>query len=98
MSALKGQGEKDIIQAILQMCNATEVSEVQVALNERQLDLVTIAVESLKKIDTVAAQNLPWDFWTIDLREAIYKLGELTGEEVTEEIHKRIFSKFCIGK
>ncbi len=98
MSALNGQGEKEMIQAILNISNATEISEIDVALNERQLDLVALAVEALEKIDEIATQNLPWDFWTIDLREAIYKLGELTGEEVTEEIHKRIFSKFCIGK
>ncbi len=98
MSALNGQGEKEMIQAILNIANATEISEIDVALNERQLDLVALAVEALEKIDEIATQNLPWDFWTIDLREAIYKLGELTGEEVTEEIHKRIFSKFCIGK
>ena len=98
MSALNGQGQKEMIQAILNISNATEISEIDVALNERQLDLVALAVEALEKIDEIATQNLPWDFWTIDLREAIYKLGELTGEEVTEEIHKRIFSKFCIGK
>ncbi len=98
ISALTGKGEKEMIQAILKIFNATEVAGIQAALNERQLDLVTLAVEALEKIETIAAQNLPWDFWTIDLREAIYKLGELTGEEVTEEIHSRIFSKFCIGK
>ena len=98
MSALTGKGEQAIIQAILEMADATKISGIEVALNERQLDLVRLAVKALEEIDTIAEQNLPWDFWTIDLREAIYKLGELTGEEITEEIHKRIFSKFCIGK
>ncbi len=98
MSALTGKGEKEMIEAILKIFNATKVSGIQVALNERQLDLVTLAIKALERIDTIAAQNLPWDFWTIDLRDAIYKLGELTGDEVTEEIHNRIFSKFCIGK
>ena len=67
-------------------------------MNERQLELVKHAINSLDRLEKVAEQKLPWDFWTIDLREAIYKLGELTGEKVTEALLERIFSKFCIGK
>ena len=54
--------------------------------------------DSLHTIRTLAAQQLPWDFWTIDLREAIRALGEITGEEITEAVLDRVFSRFCIGK
>ena len=54
--------------------------------------------ESLENINKVFDEKLPWDFWTIDLRQAINYLGELTGEDLTENLLDNIFSKFCIGK
>ncbi len=98
ISALTGKGEENLIQALLKVCGANEIHCLEVALNERQRDLATQAAEALARTKDVANQNLPWDFWTIDIREAIHKLGELTGAEVTEEILNRIFSRFCIGK
>jgi tRNA modification GTPase len=49
-------------------------------------------------VQETIAGDLPWDFWTIDLREAIKSLGEVTGEELVESVLDRIFSRFCIGK
>ena len=83
---------------LLKICGANTTSGIEVALNQRQLDLVKDAAKSIDQIKEVAKQRLPWDFWTIDLREAIYKLNQVTGEEVTEALLDRIFSRFCIGK
>ena len=71
---------------------------VLLALNQRQRDLAARAAAALARSQEVAAQQLPWDFWTIDLREAIRALGEITGEELTEAVLDRVFSRFCIGK
>ncbi|WP_269622263.1 tRNA uridine-5-carboxymethylaminomethyl(34) synthesis GTPase MnmE [Prochlorococcus marinus] len=98
ISALTGEGESEMIEALLKLCDANKIESLEIALNQRQLDLVQLAASALEKIETVAEQKLPWDFWTIDLREAVFRLGELTGEEITEAVLDRIFSKFCIGK
>jgi tRNA modification GTPase len=70
----------------------------EIAINQRQAAALTRAKVSLAQVQTTIADGLPLDFWTIDLRGAIQALGEITGEEVTESVLDRIFSRFCIGK
>ena len=98
LSALTGQGEGALIEAVLKACGASEALGLVVALNQRQQELAAAAAVALARSAEAAEQNLPWDFWTIDLRQAIRSLGEITGEEVTEAVLERIFSRFCIGK
>lgn len=50
------------------------------------------------RVSDSVAQELPIDFWTIDMRSAIIALGEVTGDEITEQILDNVFSRFCIGK
>ena len=98
LSAHTGDGEADLVRALLAQCGALGEQPLLLALNERQVDLAATAAAALQRSDAVAAQGLPWDFWTIDLREAIQCLGAITGEELTESVLDRIFSRFCIGK
>jgi len=98
ISAKTGEGEDDLIKYLLKKCGSSQTHGLDIALNERQLDLAKSTMESLENIDKVFNENLPWDFWTIDLRQAINYLGELTGDDLTESLLDNIFSKFCIGK
>jgi tRNA modification GTPase len=98
ISALTGQGRDALVERLLERCGATEVQGLQVALNTRQRDLAASAAEALGRSLEAAAAQLPWDFWTIDLRGAVRSLGEITGEEVSEAVLDRVFSRFCIGK
>ena len=98
ISAKTGQGEDDLMNSLLKLCGSSQIHGLDIALNERQLDLAKLAMESLENIDKVFEEKLPWDFWTIDLRQAIHHLGELTGDDLTESLLDNIFSKFCIGK
>ena len=98
LSAQTGDGESALVQALLAQCGSLSEQPLLIALNQRQSDLAACAAEALQRSEEVAAQGLPWDFWTIDLRQAIQSLGEITGEELTEAVLDRIFSRFCIGK
>ena len=98
ISALHGDGREQLAAALLRLCGAGDLEGLQVALNARQRDLAAAAATALAASQEAAREQLPWDFWTIDLREAVRRLGEITGEEVSEAVLDRVFARFCIGK
>ena len=100
LSAVQNQGIEDLEKTII---NAVQNQELQaanldLAINQRQAAALTRAKIALEQVKKTIDQDLPFDFWSIDLRTAIQALGEITGEEVTESVLDRIFSRFCIGK
>ncbi len=98
ISAATGAGIEDLVVTLLARGGSSGDQGIAVALNRRQADLAASAAASLERSLEAAEQQLPWDFWTIDLRAAALCLGEITGEEVSEAVLDRIFSRFCIGK
>jgi tRNA modification GTPase len=99
-SALQNQGIEELEQAILNAARAGKVqaANLDFAIDRRQAAALARAQTSLQQVQKTISESLPFDFWTIDLRGAIQALGEVTGEDVTESLLDRIFSRFCIGK
>jgi tRNA modification GTPase len=99
-SAAKCRGIDALENAILDAVHTGNIqaSNLDLAINQRQAAALTRAKTSLQQVQATIDNSLPLDFWTIDLRGAIQALGEVTGEEVTESILDKIFSRFCIGK
>lgn len=99
-AASQQQGIEDLEAAILQCIHQDAISaaNLEVAINQRQKACLLRVVQSLANVQIAIADQLPLDFWTIDLRDAISAIGEITGEEVTESVLDQIFSRFCIGK
>ncbi len=99
-SATNNQGIDLLETAILQSLKQGDISaaNLEISINQRQAAALTRAQVALEQVNQTIQDGLPLDFWTIDLRTAIQALGEITGEEVTESVLDRIFSRFCIGK
>ena len=56
------------------------------------------AIESIKKTKDIINQNMTIDIVAIGIKEILEDLGEITGNNVSEDIINKIFSKFCLGK
>jgi tRNA modification GTPase len=98
--AAKNEGIEALETAILETVQVEKISaaNLDLAINQRQAAALGSAKFALEQVQETIYNQLPLDFWTIDLRTAIAALGEITGEEVTESVLERIFSRFCIGK
>lgn len=99
-AASLNQGIDDLETAILNTVQTGKIqaANLDLAINQRQAAALTRAKIALQQVEVTIANQLPLDFWTIDLRAAIQALGEILGEDVTESVLDRIFSRFCIGK
>ncbi|NEN89133.1 MAG: tRNA uridine-5-carboxymethylaminomethyl(34) synthesis GTPase MnmE [Okeania sp. SIO3H1] len=99
-AVINNQGIEELEAAIINSVNLGDLQaeNLDFAINQRQAAALTRAKVALEQCLNTIKNNLPLDFWTIDLRGAIYALGEVTGEDVTESVLDKIFSRFCIGK
>lgn len=66
--------------------------------NLRQKEALTSAYASLKRVQESIRDQMPEDFYSIDLMDAYETLGSITGETIGEDLVNEIFSKFCMGK
>jgi tRNA modification GTPase len=99
-AAALNRGIDALEQAILEVIHTgkADAANLDLAINQRQAEALTRAQAALVQVQETIAAQLPLDFWTIDLRSAIHAFAELVGEDVTESVLDRIFSRFCIGK
>ena len=66
--------------------------------NNRHKKLIKNAKNNLLVARQTILNNLPIDIISGNLKEILEELGKITGETVTEDVIKEIFSKFCLGK
>lgn len=66
--------------------------------NERHIEALEEAKESLNMVLSSIEEELPEDFYSIDMLNAYESLGSITGEAIDDDLANEIFSKFCMGK
>ena len=66
--------------------------------NVRQANKLNRAKQALENVLAGLKEKITYDFLTIDLKDVLDSLGEITGDSISDEIVNDIFSRFCIGK
>jgi len=72
--------------------------EETVFTNIRHLEALQKTSESLERVLYGMENPVTSDFLAMDIKQALYYLGEITGAVTTDDLPENIFSKFCIGK
>lgn len=78
--------------------NEIEMNDGVIITNLRHKTQINKAIESVKKAKEAINENMPIDVISICIKDVLEELGEITGENVTEDIINNIFTKFCLGK
>jgi tRNA modification GTPase len=69
-----------------------------IVTNTRHYDSLLKALDEIQKVKYGLETNLSSDLMAIDIREALYHFGMITGEVTNDELLGNIFANFCIGK
>lgn len=73
-------------------------TEATIVTNARHFDALQKLFNAIEDVQEGLNQNIQSDLLALDIRQALYYLGEITGEITNEDQLDFIFSKFCIGK
>lgn len=69
-----------------------------IVTNTRHYDSLLKALEEIEKVKWGLDSNLSADLMAIDIRQALFYFGEITGQVTNDELLGNIFANFCIGK
>jgi tRNA modification GTPase len=99
ISATENKGIEEMKDQLLEMVNNQSVkSGNTIVTNMRHYESLQKTREALVSVLEAIDQNLTGDLLAEDIRQALFHLGEITGEITTDDLLDTIFSKFCIGK
>ncbi len=99
LSAKTGEGLDKLVGEICTWALGANVEGASgPTLNERQSALCMAAAQDLARAQLSLSAGMPQDCLGTDLKGAVDRLSEISGEIVSEEVIASVFAKFCIGK
>ena len=99
MSAKTGTGVELLKTKLLDMVHTGKLQNNDTIItNARHYDALRLALENIQKVQVGMQTGLSGDLLAIDIREALYHFGRITGEISTDDLLGNIFANFCIGK
>jgi len=99
ISAKENIGVEELKNKLLEFVNLGELrNNNAIVTNSRHYNALLSALEEINKVQEGLNNNLSGDLLAIDIRQALYHFGEITGEVTNDELLGNIFANFCIGK
>ncbi len=99
ISAKENIGVDDLKNQLLSFVNTGALRNNEtIVTNTRHYDSLLKALEEIQKVNFGLQSNISSDLMAIDIREALYHFGMITGEVTNDELLGNIFANFCIGK
>ena len=85
---------------IIELFNLDEIdnTNVEIFTNMRQITLAKECLPILDDVEKAVTENVPVDMVSIDIKRIWTKLGEIIGENYSDELIDQLFSQFCLGK
>ncbi len=99
LSAKNKEGIDELKNQLLSFVNTGALRNNEtIVTNTRHYDSLLKALEEIQKVKFGLHSGIPSDLMAIDIRQALYYFGEITGEVTNDELLGNIFANFCIGK
>lgn len=99
ISAKNKVGVEELKNALLNFVDTGALRNNEtIVTNTRHYDSLLKALEEIEKVKWGLDSNLSADLMAIDIRQALYYFGEITGQVTNDELLGNIFANFCIGK
>ncbi|MBF8150828.1 tRNA uridine-5-carboxymethylaminomethyl(34) synthesis GTPase MnmE [Winogradskyella sp. F6397] len=99
ISAKTGFGVEQLTNQLLNLINTGALRNNEtIVTNSRHYDALLKAFEEIQKVQYGLDTDLSGDLLAIDIRQALYHFGEITGEITNDDLLGNIFANFCIGK
>ncbi len=100
LSIKNGDNLDELYHELIKMFNLNQINLGNELLitNVRHQELINKAIESTRMAIDDLKNDMPIDIISINIKQILEHLGEITGDNISEDIIKSIFSKFCLGK
>lgn len=99
LSAKTDFGVEELQNKLLEFVNTGALRNNETIItNTRHYDSLLKALEEIEKVQQGIDTDIPGDLLAIDIRQALYHFGEITGEISSDDLLGNIFANFCIGK
>lgn len=103
VSAKEGWGVERLEKRLCELygqrfASVSDASDSVIVTNARHYNALCSASEALSRLRSGLDSAAATELLAQDLREALYHLGEITGEVTADEVLGEIFGRFCIGK